>query len=394
MERELFAQRLQEAAVAARDFARTMIEEPLPDAMLFRVRLNSSYDDNPLHADEVTFPNDGAFEQVSRLSACSESDVVRVLWRDERVPEWVDIAVIGETGSATLLQLVCCGRFTSNAELLYHEREGRQPFHVTGPVLPARFGIGHTDEKFSIYDRCECWTADELRHVSHHAPRVWSLDLIGPPFDDDALVTLPAFPALEILELHRSPITGGALQGLAQHRRLRVLRIHLQHDSAFAVPALSPLAGIEVLTISDPPTRSWGCQRLVDALPHLRDLSMSSAATLHLDAQLPPTIDQLSVTAHRVEGSPRLPREIDFLCLHLSEMADRDLASMLSGVDEIRSLDLSGTPITSAFANDVLRRHPLRYLNVVRTAVREDDVQKISAANSKLKILPNLRPQR
>jgi hypothetical protein len=392
VERELFAQRLQEAAVVARNFARTLVEEPLPDSMLFRLRLNSSYDGNPLHADEVTFPNDSSFEQASRLSACSESDVVEVLWRNGRVPEWVDVSVIGETGSAALLQLLCCGRFTSDAKLLYHEREGRQPFHVTSPVLPARFGVGDTTEKFSIYDRSECWTVYELRHVAHHASKVWSLELVGPPFDDGILLALPMFTALEILELHWSPITGAALRGFAQHPRLRVLRIHHQQQSEFAVPELSPLAGIQDLTIRDPPTRSWGCQRLVDALPNLNSLSMSSATTLRLDAQLPPALAQLSLTAHRVEGGPRLPREIDFLCLHLSEMADREVAPMLSGVDEIRSLDLSGTPITSAFVNDVLRRHPLRYLNVVRTAVSEGDVRKISAANPTLKMLPNLRP--
>jgi hypothetical protein len=50
MQRETFANRLHAATRAAVGIAREYIEETLPDEVLFRVRLNSSYDGNPLHA--------------------------------------------------------------------------------------------------------------------------------------------------------------------------------------------------------------------------------------------------------------------------------------------------------------------------------------------------------
>jgi hypothetical protein len=44
VERSVFAERLTQAAQRAREFARTLVEDPLPDAVRFRVILDSSYD--------------------------------------------------------------------------------------------------------------------------------------------------------------------------------------------------------------------------------------------------------------------------------------------------------------------------------------------------------------
>lgn len=157
----MFAQRLHEAATAARDFARTFIEETLPDPMLFRLRLNSSYDGNPRVGDEVVYPDDSSFQRAEELKACDEEAVVKSLWRDGRVPEWIDVAVIGETGTATLLQLMCCGRFTAQNDRLYHEREGRPPFHVTGPTC-----VSSADTFFwPRYASKNCRIRNRLRRV-------------------------------------------------------------------------------------------------------------------------------------------------------------------------------------------------------------------------------------
>src|SRR4029079_19531467 len=99
-------------------------------------------------------------------------------------------------GDASLLQLMCCGRFTADEGLLYHAREGCPPFHVTGPVLP----VGYEDgQKFSIYDRSECWTLDDVDHLRNHAHKVWSLDLVGHAFDDESLEKLPSLSRMELL---------------------------------------------------------------------------------------------------------------------------------------------------------------------------------------------------
>jgi hypothetical protein len=60
VDREIFARRFHEAAARSREFAQSYLEEELPAQLRFRVRLNSSYDGNPLRADETVYPGDSA----------------------------------------------------------------------------------------------------------------------------------------------------------------------------------------------------------------------------------------------------------------------------------------------------------------------------------------------
>jgi hypothetical protein len=390
VEREVFARRLNEAATAARDFARKFIAEPLPDPMRFRLQLNSSYDGNPRVGDEVVFPEDSAFERAEELKICDEQQVVSELWRDGRVPEWIDVAVIGETGTATLLQLMCCGRFTGDEGLLYHAREGRQPFHVTGPVLPVGYQEG---QKFSIYDRCECWSLADVDRLRKHAHKVWSLDLIGRVFDDQALVALPDLPRMELLELKASSISGHGLHDLVRFPKLRVLRIGLDRNEAFQVPKLATaLPALELFDIHDPPPRRWGFSDLVDKAPALKWLTFKSKGALFVDGDCPRTVQTLSIQATRIAEGLKPPKVIDSVYAHLSGMDDDDVDRWLASATQIRGLDLSGTPITDAFAETLPARFGLTYLNVVRTNVSKAAVKRIGSAHPKLKLLPNLKP--
>jgi hypothetical protein len=388
VEREQFARRLDEAATTARDFARKYIEEPLPDPMLFRVRLNSSYDANPRVHDEVVFPEEGAFGRAADLQTCNQQQVVDELWRDGRVPEWIDVAVIGETGTATLLQLVCCGRFTATDEILYHAREGRPPFHVTGPVLPVGYNDG---QKFSIYDRSECWSDADVDHLRVHAHKVWSLDLVGRVFDDEALDKLPDLSRMELLELKASSIAGRALGSFGRFPKLRVLRIGLDRSETFQIPKLTRgLAGLEVFDIHDPPPAAWGFSNLVIGAPRLKWLTMTSQGALFVDGVCPRTVQTLTIRATRIVERLKLPTAIDSVHAHLTEMNDDDIDHWLTSTTRIGGLDLSGTPITDAFAETLPTRFGLTYLNVVRTKVSEAAVRRISSAHPNLKLLPNL----
>jgi hypothetical protein len=390
VEREVFARRLHEAAVAARDFARRFIEEPLPDPMLFRLRLNSSYDGNPRVGDEVIFPDDSSFQRAEELKACNEEQVVSELWRDGRVPEWIDVAVMGETGKATLLQLLCCGRFSAQDERLYHAWEGRPPFHVTGPTLPARYEDGH---KFSIHHRAECWTRDDIDHLRAHAPKVWSLDLVGGVFDDVALTRLPDLARMELLELKASSLIGNGLLELLRFPKLRVLRIFVDRSESFRIPKLpASLSALEVFDIHDPPPRPWGFLDFVERTPDLTWLTLASRGDLFVDGVCPPTVHTLSITAKRITGGFKPPKAINSLHAHVSEMNDRDIDVWLASVKQIRGLDLSGTPISDAFAEALPARFGLTYLNVVRTNVSEAAVKRIGSAHPKLKLMPKLRP--
>ena len=63
MDKHTFAEHFVRAVTIARDGASNYVEEHLPDQLRFRVVLNSSYDGNPLHVDEVVFPEDSSIER-------------------------------------------------------------------------------------------------------------------------------------------------------------------------------------------------------------------------------------------------------------------------------------------------------------------------------------------
>jgi hypothetical protein len=58
---------------------------------VYRVRLHSSYDGNPRVGDEVVYPEDGAYDKADAGNDCGEEEVVEVLWREGRVPEWINV---------------------------------------------------------------------------------------------------------------------------------------------------------------------------------------------------------------------------------------------------------------------------------------------------------------
>ncbi|MEV0713995.1 hypothetical protein [Asanoa sp. NPDC050611] len=148
MDRDVFAARFIAAAERARDFASGMVSETLPEAMTFRLLLNQSNDDiQPLRPGEVVFPRDRRRRRARALLSADARTVVDELWRDGRVPEWVDLAVADVRPTSTVLETLCCGRFTDDESLLYHHAEGRPPFHVTSPVLPP----GYDGGRFSLH---------------------------------------------------------------------------------------------------------------------------------------------------------------------------------------------------------------------------------------------------
>jgi hypothetical protein len=131
----VFSTRLRKAAMRAVRFARRFVSDALPDRVLFRVLPNCSFDGNPLVLDEVTFPDDelplGAFHGPWALD-----DAVEFLWREGRIPEWIDVSVVAVADSATVIECRCCGRFTATEELLYHRSAGLPPFSVKSPRHP------------------------------------------------------------------------------------------------------------------------------------------------------------------------------------------------------------------------------------------------------------------
>jgi hypothetical protein len=149
LSRLAFKRNLENAAILARDFARTMVTNPLPDAIVYGIHYGCSYDGNPLVEDEKTFPDDYNGGPVSTTSADELTDR---LWRDGFVPEWINVTVRHADRDHTHIMLECCGRYSATPKMMYHVQEGRPPFHVLGPPMPP--GYGHeTGAKFNLYWR-------------------------------------------------------------------------------------------------------------------------------------------------------------------------------------------------------------------------------------------------
>jgi hypothetical protein len=151
MEQDRFEVRLRMAAGRAVRFAREYVSQPLPGEALFRVYPNQSYDENPRVGDEVIFPEDQLPPEQFH-GPWSVDEVVRFLWRNGKVPEWVNVSVVAEDGRHSIVELRCCGRFTARNELLYHHPpSGIPPFSIKSPILPPGWESPETSGKFDLY---------------------------------------------------------------------------------------------------------------------------------------------------------------------------------------------------------------------------------------------------
>jgi len=149
MNKDIFRRNLITATERVMPFSREYVKNPLPDNCRYLVFPNQSYDGNPLVSDEQIF-SDESLPQGEYLGPFESHDVIKYLWRDGKVPEWVNVTIYSYDKQHTYLELRCCGRFTATDEALYHSVEGIPPFHVLGPHLPPNWKL-EANGKFDLY---------------------------------------------------------------------------------------------------------------------------------------------------------------------------------------------------------------------------------------------------
>jgi len=136
MLRDEFENDLQEATRRVITFTRRFVIDELPDQALYLIRPNASYDGRDLIGDEIAYPEDSLPDGQLHLPATNADGVVAYLWRRNcRVPNWINVHVVGSDPQHTFVFLRSCGRFTAG-ETLYHRHQGIPPFNVLGPGLP------------------------------------------------------------------------------------------------------------------------------------------------------------------------------------------------------------------------------------------------------------------
>jgi hypothetical protein len=149
VDRSTFETRLWMASQQAVQFARQYVCEVLPDDVVFLVYPNQSCDDNPRVGDEAVFP-DESLPEGRYHGPWQVDEVLSFLWRDGKVPEWIDISVKGVSTHHTVVRLRCCGRFTGQGDLLYHRNGGVPPFSVKSPYLPPGWESVEASGRFSL----------------------------------------------------------------------------------------------------------------------------------------------------------------------------------------------------------------------------------------------------
>ena len=148
MTQEEFSLLLVKATRQCLDGTREYVTDVIPNDAIYRVIPNQSYDGNPLEGDEKVFPQDTLLESVKYLSMNSDQ-VTAYLWRDEKVPEWINLEVAGVSGSDAVVQMTCCGRYTADEDKLYYQNRGLGPFGVKIPI-PASLVMSGKLEKYSL----------------------------------------------------------------------------------------------------------------------------------------------------------------------------------------------------------------------------------------------------
>jgi hypothetical protein len=379
MERSTFAERLQSAANQSLLLSLTSTPpEPWPEAvgLRFRVRLNCSYD-GWAGREVRLYPEDGSYEQAFRYRSCPLDEVVDLLWRDGRVPEWVDLHAIDLVGEDVVMEACCCGRFTADDSTLYHQEGGTAPFNPQGP-----------GGAFGSAIQFECWDADDLGRLGAVADRVCSLVLATDAFDSGGLYALPEMPQLAEVRYTRCPGIGDPLEPWSRFPSLRRLSITFTGKSEPVFMGKTVLGALTHLTLDELPAGPWGSGALRQSVPALRHLSLAAADSLWLDGDLPAAPEYLSLWATRLLGQPHLQATLDFLAFHVTESGAPGATAALASLGTVRGADFQDTPLTEDEARSLPGRLGLEYLRIANCGVSQDVVNAIAQAHPETNILP------
>ena len=149
MDKETFRRHLHEATNDVFSETRKYVTDELPSGCLYLISHNLGF--NPNVVDKQSFPEDAQYNDfyVGPLDA---TGVVDHLWRNGRVPQWINTAVHTTDASYTYFLLGCSGCFTALEDF---DHAGRPvPFSLRIPLPPPGWRLkderGMTDMRKSL----------------------------------------------------------------------------------------------------------------------------------------------------------------------------------------------------------------------------------------------------
>ena len=166
IDRAAFAEQLREATDRAVTFAATMVRQPMPPSRRFLIlpEAGGYPPDYPFKGDEQVYPED---ELVSgqTVGPLTLHGAVTWLWREGKVPVWVDVSAYAADRRHTYVRLQPSDRFTGTARLLKYQRPGDlPPFGIKSPELPSM--AWQSPEGSGRFDLPGQWHVRLRRHAS------------------------------------------------------------------------------------------------------------------------------------------------------------------------------------------------------------------------------------
>lgn len=131
--KEVFLNNLKSSAERSIQFCRKYVITRLPDRYKLIVLMDAGRNEN-LKEGEIVYPE--TTDEHSEINPSDPELVADFLFRDGRIPEWIDVYVAYSDDDFSYVALWCCPRFTTRLDLLYHYRTGFPPFLVRTPPLP------------------------------------------------------------------------------------------------------------------------------------------------------------------------------------------------------------------------------------------------------------------
>lgn len=119
---------LKVATSAAITFAKRFVTNRMSPSVSYDARYGKSCDGE--ENGFTLYPEDGGVLE----RGLTQAQVVECLYREGRVPVWIDISVIGSNRFGTRIQLLCAGRFFNQIENLYYTKQNIHPFGIKSPI--------------------------------------------------------------------------------------------------------------------------------------------------------------------------------------------------------------------------------------------------------------------
>jgi hypothetical protein len=142
MTKEEFLILIKGASFVSFKFAEQYLKNKLVPEFRYDVFLNISQDDPSLTQFDI-YPEDN--ERIE--TGLTDKEVRDLIYRNGKVPVWIDIAVNKADRKITTFKLLCAGRYSDDKEEYYYQSGGTGPFGIKSPNLPVDYKEG---QKFKL----------------------------------------------------------------------------------------------------------------------------------------------------------------------------------------------------------------------------------------------------